>query len=252
MTMSHSFEPAVPVHTYQRIVDQIEQAIVSGNIPVGAQLASERDLMGQFGVSRPTVREALRVLQSRGLLESRPGTRGGPVVLAPSAENLTRSLRAMVGTDVLSVAELVEYRVVLEGSASRLASIRHTPEQLERMRSAVRRMASEAADNSAGFIDADLEFHEAIWAASGNNVLRLSGEAVSGVLRGLMHRRIDANPMDGAEKVASAEIDRGLFDAIEGRDAARASLIARQAIADRFADLLESDADRAALRSLAE
>ena len=152
----------------------------------------------------------------------------------------------------MSVAELVEYRVVLEGSASRLASIRHTPEQLERMRSAVRRMASEAADNSAGFIDADLEFHEAIWAASGNNVLRLSGEAVSGVLRGLMHRRIDANPMDGAEKVASAEIDRGLFDAIEGRDAARASLIARQAIADRFADLLESDADRAALRSLAE
>lgn len=250
--MSHSFEPAVPVHTYQRIVDQIERAIVSGDIPVGDQLASERDLMGQFGVSRPTVREALRVLQSMGLLESRPGTRGGPVVLAPSSANLTRSFRAMVGTDVLSVAELVEYRVVLEGSASRLAAIRHTPEQLERMRAAVDRMSAEAAANAPTFTDADLEFHEAIWAASGNTVLRLSGEAVSGVLRGLMQRRIDSEPLGGAEKIASAEIDRGLFAAIEQRDAVRASLIARQAVADRFADLVESDADRVALRSLAE
>lgn len=250
--MSHSFEPAVPVHTYQRIVDQIERAIVSGDIPVGAQLASERDLMGQFGVSRPTVREALRVLQSMGLLESRPGTRGGPVVLAPSSENLLRSFRAMVGTDVLSVAELVEYRVVLEGSASRLAAIRHSEEQLGRMRAAVERMAQEAEANSATFTDADLEFHEAIWAASGNRVLRLSGEAVSGVLRGLMQRRIDSEPADGEAKIASAEIDRGLFAAIERRDAAAASLIARQAIAERFAKLLESDEDRAALRSLAQ
>ena len=81
VSTTHSFEPAVPVHTYQRIVDQIEQAIVSGDIPVGSQLASERDLMVQFGVSRPTVREALRILQSMGLIESRPGTRGCPIAM---------------------------------------------------------------------------------------------------------------------------------------------------------------------------
>lgn len=250
--MSHNFELAVPVHTYQRIVDQIERAIVSGEISVGTQLASERDLMVQFGVSRPTVREALRVLQSMGLLESRPGTRGGPVVLAPSSEHLSRSFRAMIGTDALSVAELVEYRVVLEGSASRLAAIRHTPEQLERMRAAVDRMAEATSGSSVTFTDADLEFHEAVWAASGNTALRLSGEAVSGVLRGLMQRRLDTEPRDSDAKATSAAIDRGLFDAIEQRDAARASLIARQAVAERFAHLIEDPADLAALRALAE
>ncbi|WP_275112610.1 FadR/GntR family transcriptional regulator [Leucobacter sp. OLCS4] len=98
MSTPHSFAPAVPIHTYQRIVEQIEHAIVSGEIPVGAQLASERELMVQFDVSRPTVREALRVLQSMGLIESKPGTRGGPQVLAPSPDTLRRSLRAMLGT----------------------------------------------------------------------------------------------------------------------------------------------------------
>lgn len=173
----------MPVHTYERIVDQIEQAIVSGEIPVGSQLASERDLMVQFGVSRPTVREALRILQSMGLLESRPGTRGGPVVLSPSSKALSRSFRAMIGTDALDIADLMEYRISLEGTASTLAALRHDDADLARMRGAIERMELEAVNNDDSFADADLDFHEAIWAASGNAVLRMSGQAVSGALR---------------------------------------------------------------------
>ena len=59
------FSPAVPVLTYERVVEQIEAVIVSGEVPPGQHLPSERELMVQFSVSRPTVREALRVLQSR-------------------------------------------------------------------------------------------------------------------------------------------------------------------------------------------
>lgn len=250
--MSHSFEPAVPVHTYERIVDQIELAIVSGDIPVGSQLPSERDLMVQFGVSRPTVREALRILQSMGLLESRPGTRGGPTVLAPSSKTLTRSFRAMLGTDALSAAELVQYRVVLEGSTSRLAALRHTPEQLADMRQALEHMERDAEANRATFADHDLEFHEAIWRASGNQVLHLSGQAVSGALRPLMQRHAAGDHRDNRVKLENARIDRGLFTAIAARDSAEAGRIARRAVADRFAPLLDSDADRAALTMLAE
>lgn len=239
------------MHTYQRIVDQIEQAIVTGAIPVGSQLASERDLMVQFGVSRPTVREALRILQSMGLIESKPGTRGGPQVLAPSSKTLSRSFRAMVGTDALSVADLVQYRVLLEGSTSTLAALRHTSEQLARMRRAVDRMSQAAADNDPDFAEADLEFHEAIWAASGNSILEMSGQAVSGVLRGLMQRDAEGPEHDNRVKLASAEIDRGLFDAIAARTPDRAGSIARRAVADRFAPLLDTDADRLALELLA-
>ena len=252
MTTTHSFEPAVPVHTYQRIVEQIEQAILSGDIPVGSQLASERDLMVQFGVSRPTVRESLRVLQSMGLLESKPGTRGGPIVRAPSSSALRRSFRAMIGTDALEVAELIEFRVILEGSASGLAALRRTDMQLERMRNAIERMAREAEENLDTFAEADLEFHEAIWEASGNRVLQLSGEAVSGVLRGLMQRDAEGEHHDNRVKLASTRIDRGLFEAIERGDSEAANRIARSAVAERFGPLIDSEAGREALRLLAE
>ncbi|PRI11604.1 FadR/GntR family transcriptional regulator [Leucobacter massiliensis] len=246
MTSSHRFTAASPVYTYQRIVEQIEEAILSGEFPVGSQLPSERELMVQFGVSRPTVREALRVLQSMGLLEPRPGTRGGPVVLAPSADTLGRSFRTMLGTATLGLAELVQFRIVLDGSASELAAIRHDAEQLGRMRDAIERMREAAERDAPDFAEADLSFHERIWEASGNRILSLSGQAVAGALRELLQRDAERSGGDPAVKRDSARIDGGLFAAIERRDAAEAGRIARGAIADRFAPMLD-DAERATL-----
>lgn len=251
MTPTHSFTPAVPVLTYQRIVEQVESAILSGEIPVGTQLSSERDLMVQFGVSRPTVREALRVLQSMGLIEPKPGTRGGPVVLAPTPETLERSFRAMLGTASLGLAELVQFRIVLDGSASELAAVLHTEDQLERMRQAVTRMreAAEGADGAqasdAEFADADLAFHRTVWEASGNQVLQLSGQAVAGALRALVQRDLERGSGESAVRLDSARIDSGLFEAIERRDSAEAGRIARNAIADRFSSMLTAEERRA-------
>src|SRR5690606_39281394 len=74
-------EPVRTVRAYERIVEQIEEAIESGTLTPGQRLPSERDLMAQFSVSRSTVREALRVLQARGLDQSRTGDTHGAVVL---------------------------------------------------------------------------------------------------------------------------------------------------------------------------
>lgn len=246
MTSSHSFTAASPVYTYQRIVEQIEHAILSGDFPVGSQLPSERDLMGQFGVSRPTVREALRVLQSMGLLEPRPGTRGGPVVLAPSPDTLGRSFRTMLGTASLDLAELLQYRIILDGSASELAAIRHTDAELALMREAVERMRESAEADAPDFADADLAFHERVWEASGNQILALSGHAVWGALRDLLQRDAERSPGDNSVKLESVRIDTGLFAAIERRDAAEAGRIARTALADRFSSML-SESDQRAL-----
>lgn len=249
LTPTHSFTPAVPVLTYQRIVEQVEAAILSGEIPVGSQLSSERDLMVQFGVSRPTVREALRVLQSMGLIEPKPGTRGGPVVLAPTADTLGRSFRAMVGTASLGLAELVEYRIVLDGSASELAAVRHTDAELARMREAVTRMREAAEGDASDFADADLAFHETVWEASANQILMLSGQAVAGALRALVQRDLERSSGGNAVKLDSARIDSGLFEAIEARNAAEAGRIARGAIADRFSSMLTDD-ERNAIRAI--
>ena len=227
-------------------MEQIEAAILSGELPVGSRLGSERELMVQFGVSRPTVREALRMLQSMDLLEPSTGTRGGPVVRAPSAETLGRSFRTMLGTSALGIAELVEFRLLLDGSACELAALRHTDAQLEAMRQAVQRMHDAAGDRSETFAEADLAFHETVWEASGNPILVLSGQAVWGALRELMQRGLErgSDSEDDSIQHASARIDHELFEAIRDRHAVEAGRRARTAIATRFMPLLEPEEQR--------
>ena len=187
---SVTFTPAVPTLTYQKVVEQIEQAILSGDIQPGQHLPSERELMVQLSVSRPTVREALRVLQSQGLIASKPGGRGGPVVLPVSPDTLGRSFTMAARIASLSLSELVQFRIVLESSACQLASALRTPEQLRQMRDAVERMEAEVANGSEEFNRADLDFHAAIWEASHNSLLRVCGQAVAGSILNLMNDRM--------------------------------------------------------------
>jgi len=236
-----TFSPAVPTLTYQRVVEQIEHAILSGEIRPGQHLPSERDLMVQFSVSRPTVREALRVLQSQGLIASKPGGRGGPQVLPLSGDTLSRSLNNLARIASLSLSELVQFRIVLESSACQLAAALRTEEQLEKMRDAVVRMEAEVAHGSDSFNRADLDFHSAIWEASHNALLRICGEAVAGSILNLMNDRMERSANTTGAMQESVERDRAILHAIETRDTAGAGTAARTAIAAYFADYLDDE-----------
>ncbi|MGJ9402101.1 FadR/GntR family transcriptional regulator [Arthrobacter sp. KK5.5] len=239
--MTTRFTPAVPVRTYERVVEQIESAITSGAVRPGEHLPSERELMVQFSVSRPTIREALRVLQSMGLVESRPGGRGGPVVLEPSPASLTRSFATMVRLDSLSMTELVQFRLVLDSSACRLASTLHTPEQLEQMRSCIERMEAEVGKDAAEFARADIDFHLAVWEASGNALLAMCGRAVAGAILALITQQLQDSGAPERTEAESAALDRGIFDAIASGDSGEAGRRARRAIYDRYASMLPTD-----------
>ncbi|WP_341394163.1 FadR/GntR family transcriptional regulator [Arthrobacter sp. G119Y2] len=244
-----NFTPAVPVLTYERVVEQIEEAILSGTLEPGQHLPSERELVVQFSVSRPTVREALRVLQSRGLIASRPGVRTGPEVLPLSGHALERSFSTLARVAALSLSDLVQFRIVLESSACRLAASLHTEEQLETMSSAVARM--EAAVHDADLFNrADLDFHAAVWEASRNLLLQTSGQAVSSAILGLMNDRISVAPDPRGAMEESAASDRALFEAIAAGNSPAAGAHAQQAIADHFKQYLD-DRGRKALHALA-
>ncbi|MFB0833985.1 FadR/GntR family transcriptional regulator [Arthrobacter halodurans] len=236
--MTTQFTPAVPVRTYERVVEQIESAITSGTVRPGEHLPSERELMVQFSVSRPTIREALRVLQSMGLVESKPGGRGGPKVLEPSPASLTRSFATMVRLDSLSMTELVQFRLVLDSSACRLASTLHTAEQLEQMRSCVERMEAEVGKDAEAFARADMDFHLTVWEASGNALLAMCGRAVAGAILELITRQLKDSGATERTEAESAALDRGIFEAIAAGEAAEAGRRARQAIYDRYASIL--------------
>ena len=116
------FEPIKPTRAHEAILAQLQCKILEGELAPGDRLPSERVMMETFGVSRPTVREALRVAESMGLVAVRHGDPGGPRVLGMPSVGVSRVLDSLLSAERTSVAELLEARMVLEGTAARLAA----------------------------------------------------------------------------------------------------------------------------------
>lgn len=239
------FSPVEPVRAYQRIVEQIETALLSGDLPAGANLPSERELMRQFQVSRATIREALRVLESRGLVRSRPGHPNGAEVLSFQTNMLRAPLTHLARVEHISLTDLLQFRMVLEGSASYLAALLRTDEQLAEMESELEAMAASADVGMAEFSAADLKFHEAVARASGNELLSVCSDVVRDVVLQMMHEHIASAP-DSADLMrvwlcAHTE----LLQAIRSRDAELASRRIRQDLFEHYH--MHVDPDRRAV-----
>ncbi len=102
------------MRSFDHIVGQIRDAIASGGIAPGERLPSERDLGVAFGVSRTTLREALRALEAQGVIEIRTGSRGGAFVAEPSSELVAAALGALLRFRSATARELAEFRVPFE------------------------------------------------------------------------------------------------------------------------------------------
>jgi GntR family transcriptional repressor for pyruvate dehydrogenase complex len=166
---------------YERIVEQIEQRIFKGDLHVGDQLPAERELCEQFGVSRTAVREAVKALRQKGLLETYPGK--GTFITNGTSEVMRHSLNLVVkfgrahGWD-----ELVQVREIFEPEIAALAAVHATPEPLTAMSDAV--AAMDAALNDADrFIEADLDFHLALAEATQNDILLILIDSIVDLLR---------------------------------------------------------------------
>lgn len=107
---------------------ELRRQIVRGEIAVGSLLASESTLMERFGVSRPTLREALRILESEGLIAISRGSRGGAVVLQPSIGLATRYLSLILQVNGTSLAEVYRVHALIEPSAARLVAESRNPD----------------------------------------------------------------------------------------------------------------------------
>ena len=167
---------------YEQVGGQLRELIISGELSVGDKLPSEIELGEMFGVSRLTVREALKGLKSEGLLRTTRGVKGGSFVSQPVAEDVAMRLETGIGllsaADVVSVQDILEARAVVELPAARFAAQRRTDEQLERLRQSV----AEEQEVSSGF-DRRLRFHEIVVEAAGNPMLTILGRPVHRPLR---------------------------------------------------------------------
>ncbi|WP_346535549.1 FadR/GntR family transcriptional regulator [Micromonospora sp. DPT] len=170
---------------YEQVAEQLRQLILKGELAPGDRLPVEGDLCAVFGVSRSTIREALRVLAARDLVHTVRGTTGGTFVsrtdAAKVSQYLETSLGLMSGADAITVAEILEARELVEVPAARLASSRATPGQIEAMREALNR---EVASMGRGLkFREHRNFHGIIVEAAGNGLLKIMNDPVFKVLQ---------------------------------------------------------------------
>src|SRR2546423_15368750 len=128
------FAPVSVARASSSIADQIRQAIVTGKLAQGARLRPERELAEQFGVSRVTVRDALRALEAMGLIEVRVGARGGAFVTVPTGSLVGQTMSDMMMMSAVTPEDIVEARLVVELGTTTLACARATDEDLVRLR----------------------------------------------------------------------------------------------------------------------
>jgi GntR family transcriptional regulator, transcriptional repressor for pyruvate dehydrogenase complex len=198
---------------YEQIVQQIEESIGKGELPAGSQLPAERDLAKQFGVSRTAVREAIKALQEKGLVDAFPGR--GTFVTNGTSNSMRRSLDRLVKSGEESGrAYLVEVREILEPEIAALAALRADEEEISTMREAVTVMDNAVWDSDA-YIEADLDFHLALAEAAGNPIVLSLIDSIVGLLREQRLRifRVEGGPDRGQHH------HRRILEAIERHDA---------------------------------
>ena len=180
MTQGLGVRQVRKTRVYHEIVVQIKELITQGRIMPGDRLPPERELAELFKASRNSVRDAFRVLEQMGLIESRQGT--GTYVRSVSAEELTEPLALMLLQSRTQMRELWEVRRVLEPAIAEFAASRITDEELNELEAV---LAEQRRKVEAGFLalEEDAAFHYGIAQAAGNRVMLRTVDTLVDLLR---------------------------------------------------------------------
>jgi DNA-binding FadR family transcriptional regulator len=231
-----AFTPIQPARASTNVITQVRAAIMSGRFRTGDRLPTEREMARQFGVSRVTVRDALRALEAAGLLEIRVGGQGGPYVKEPDPALLAESLRTHFHLQGTTFAELAEARLALETTAARLAAERATEENLAEMRAAIEEPGPDSSATKS------VDFHKALVRAAHNSALLIMFLATQSLLAEAFDT-LHASQPDMAGVARRVHTD--LYNAIARHDAETAVRLMRDHLYE-FAARAERARDAAA------
>jgi DNA-binding FadR family transcriptional regulator len=152
----------------------------------GQTFATEAELLQQFDVSRPTLREGIRILESQGVLEQRPGPGGGLVIRRPSIEMLAHSLSIFLRFNHVPFGTVLKAREVIEPALAAEAARHGTEEDFDQMAASIERMRT-IGDDQTAFVAENREFHSIVARASGNEVLETFWGTISLLAHGEHH-----------------------------------------------------------------
>ncbi|MDR0585961.1 MAG: FadR family transcriptional regulator [Treponema sp.] len=210
------FEHLQHKRIYEEVVEMIIRRIHSGILKVGQKLPPERVLAEEMGVSRTSLREALRALESMGFIYSVTG--GGNYVNSVSVENVLSPLSAMAAQDTKFAADIIDVRLHLEVHMAALAAKNATKQQVSQMYSAILNMQSEVEEGGNG-IKGDNQFHLEVARASQNKAFAVISELVGELMAESRKATLDIP----GQPAKSIEDHMTIFEAIQDGDADRAA-----------------------------
>lgn len=235
--------PSRPVEIFSRvaagrvssmIVDQIRLLIRDGQLAVGDRLPSERELGERFGVSRVTVREALRGLEANGLVVIRVGAHGGAFVTAPTGEWLGEGLADMLSLSALTPTEVTEARQVMELAIVPLVCERADATDIAELLEICDRAEASLHTGEEYPVAISAEFHSRVAQATHNPALAMFAQTFHGPMLASLHRAQREDPQVG---VLGTTEHREFVLAIQERDPEHAQAVMRTHLA-RTADRL--------------
>jgi GntR family transcriptional regulator, transcriptional repressor for pyruvate dehydrogenase complex len=218
--------------TYDALLQDIEADLRSGKITLGDRLPGERTLAENYGISRASVREAIRILDAMGVVRSSVGSgpTSGAIVISDPSAGLSSALRLHVASSRLPVEDIVQTRILLETWTAQAGAARTGgDEELEQAAQLLQAMDNPDLDR-ATFHELDARFHVALSSLAGNAVVATMMESLSGSIVGYVKGAMDA--MEAWPDVLSVlrTQHHGIFEAVQARDGELAARLLREHI----------------------
>lgn len=234
------FAPVNTGRLSEEIVEQIKLAIRTGQLEPGDRLPPERELAARFGVSRVSVRDALRILEAGGLIEIRVGARGGAYMTAPGSAMVGEGIAHMLMLSSISAGEVAEARIVFELAVVPLVCERATDDDLAVLTEICEESAAAVA-NGDYRVELSARFHIAFARATHNNAIGLLIESFREPLLMSLERAREAVPNMGRTGVKE---HRALVEAVRRRDVENARRIMARHLGRTRRRLAEIDRTR--------
>lgn len=204
-----------------RVATVLRRMFIRGEITEGTMLPPESELMERFGVSRPTLREALRVLESESLIKVERGVRGGARVTRPRRETLARYAGLILQYEGVTVKDVYDARITLEVPMIEQLARDHNPKVIAELEEIVERESQLGPGSEA--VDQLTDFHAAIARLSGNSTLQIVSDMLHHIIE-TANRSLQPTKGARAEQAVrrSSKTHRMVLDMIKGRDAEKA------------------------------
>ncbi len=209
----------------------LRRQIILGELSEGEALPPEGELLSTMGVSKPTLRQAIRILESESLVSVRRGAHGGIHVSVPTIETAAGYAATVLRYRGADTTDLFEAAAALEGPCVAMLARSRTAEQLDRLRAALAAEA-DASDDTQRLLDLESDFHRLILECAGNATLRVLCEMIRAVIDDATRRYLTTTrpAVHGPAIAAGARTHRRVVDLIERRDAEAAETLWRKHI----------------------